>query len=156
MLATVFLMQPMGQLAATLVSMAAVAIARHHHHGSDEVAIDVAWRWVIGIGALWATIALLFRLTIPESPRYTLDVRNNVPQANHDRRYFHDAPRGVEETTLHRRNVSVSQAPSPSGSAMSPDGIHAHDEQLGRVSGASVLVSSVEIRWWASQSGGRG
>lgn len=47
-------------------------------------AIDQCWRTVIGIGVVPACIALYFRLTIPETPRYTMDIERNIKQASQD------------------------------------------------------------------------
>lgn len=49
----------------------------------DEVckkSLDQMWRILIGFGAVPGCIALYYRLTIPESPRYTLDVKNEINQ----------------------------------------------------------------------------
>jgi PHS family inorganic phosphate transporter-like MFS transporter len=42
------------------------------------------WRVVIGFGAVPAYIALYYRLTIPETPRYTFDINRDVVQASED------------------------------------------------------------------------
>ncbi len=42
------------------------------------------WRVLIGFGAVPACIALYYRLTIPETPRYTFDVARDVEQAGQD------------------------------------------------------------------------
>lgn len=42
------------------------------------------WRLLIGFGCIPAAIALYFRLTIPETPRFSLDVEGDLPQAFHD------------------------------------------------------------------------
>lgn len=97
MIATVFLMQSMGQLAACLVSMILIAIVRQRQFTNEKVAIDIAWRWVIGIGGVPALVSLIFRLTIPESPRYTLDVLEDVYQAGLDSAYFLGGDAGNNE-----------------------------------------------------------
>ena len=43
--------------------------------------VDRVWRIVVGVGAVLALVTLLFQLTIPESPRFLLDVRGNVDTA---------------------------------------------------------------------------
>ncbi|EFR02715.1 inorganic phosphate transporter PHO84 [Nannizzia gypsea CBS 118893] len=100
MISTVFYMQPCGYLAATLVALIAMAA----HGGSiphniptrveDIVsctdnpecrrAMDSVWRWVIGIGAVPSAIAIFFRFSIPESPRYTMEVLNRPDEALED------------------------------------------------------------------------
>lgn len=42
------------------------------------------WRVLIGFGAVPACIALYYRLTIPETPRYTFDVARDVEKAGED------------------------------------------------------------------------
>ena len=46
--------------------------------------IDYMWRLLIGLGCVPGAIALYFRLTIPETPRFTKDVERNVKQATQD------------------------------------------------------------------------
>jgi hypothetical protein len=36
--------------------------------------IDFCWRLLIGLGAVPGAVALYFRLTLPETPRFTMDV----------------------------------------------------------------------------------
>ena len=42
------------------------------------------WRLLIGLGCVPGCVALYFRLTIPETPRFTMDVERNVHQAAAD------------------------------------------------------------------------
>ena len=46
--------------------------------------VDYCWRLLIGLGCVPAVIALYFRLTIPETPRFTMDVERNVRRAAED------------------------------------------------------------------------
>ena len=46
--------------------------------------VDFMWRLLIGLGCVPACIALYFRLTIPETPRFTMDIERNVQQAASD------------------------------------------------------------------------
>lgn len=46
--------------------------------------IDHAWRILIGFGCVPGVIALYFRLTIPETPRFTMDIERNIDQAAQD------------------------------------------------------------------------
>jgi MFS transporter, PHS family, inorganic phosphate transporter len=43
--------------------------------------LDYCWRILIGFGCLPGVVALYFRLTIPETPRFTMDIERNVKQA---------------------------------------------------------------------------
>lgn len=84
-MAAVFSNQGLGQIAAGIVAMILVAGYKgdleRAKSGSDCVgdckkACDQMWRVLIGFGAVPGCIALYFRLTISESPRYTLDVND--------------------------------------------------------------------------------
>jgi PHS family inorganic phosphate transporter-like MFS transporter len=46
--------------------------------------VDKMWRIIVGFGAVPGCIALYFRLTIPETPRYTFDVDQDVQKAEAD------------------------------------------------------------------------
>jgi hypothetical protein len=52
--------------------------------------VDRIWRYVVGFGAILAVIALWLRLTIPESPRFALDVAYDAESAVRDIRKFHN------------------------------------------------------------------
>lgn len=96
MLATVFFMQPVGYLLATLVSMVALAGYKSHltqlstdgHETcvDDDClrALDSVWRWIIGFGTIPAALAIFLRFSIPESPRYTIEVLNRPDEALED------------------------------------------------------------------------
>jgi PHS family inorganic phosphate transporter-like MFS transporter len=102
MLSWVFFAQPVGQLLANVLSLAAVEaykpwIEQKMHHcpvTNDECfrAIDRLWRLVVGIGIIPAVIALAFRFTIPESPRYTLDILQNTQGTLEDTANYYGAP----------------------------------------------------------------
>lgn len=104
MLAAVFLMQPMGQLCASAVGWFTLlgmnkyrlsyyaSVAQNGIDQNTKVIVDGPWRWVTGIGALLAFIAIVFRLTITDPGRYTLDVMN-------------DPDRAVRETEQHYRRA---------------------------------------------------
>ena len=88
MLASVFIMQPLGQLSAYLVGLITFTvlnrvynIENNRDHAIVAPIADQAWRWVTGLGAIPAMIALIFRLTIPESGRWTLDVQGEADRA---------------------------------------------------------------------------
>ena len=46
--------------------------------------VDYCWRILIGLGCVPGVVALYFRLTIPETPRFTMDIERNVRQAADD------------------------------------------------------------------------
>lgn len=71
--------------AAALTALAIVAsfksalLANHNDDMFREV--DFMWRLLIGLGCIPACIALYFRLTVPETPRFTMDIEQKVQQA---------------------------------------------------------------------------
>src|ERR1041384_2269141 len=80
MMAAVFAMQGFGILAAAIVSLA-VLTAFKSSILEDILAIDYCWRLVLGLGVIPGLFALYFRLTIPETPRYTMDVDHDINKA---------------------------------------------------------------------------
>ncbi|KAM4058635.1 major facilitator superfamily protein [Hirsutella rhossiliensis] len=104
MMAAVFAMQGLGQLGAALVMLFVTLGFKSHLEpaptvaqcdGDCRIAVDKMWRTLIGIGAVPACIALYFRLTIPETPRYTFDVARDVEKAQDDvKAYMSGKPEG--------------------------------------------------------------
>ena len=104
MMGSVFAMQGIGQFAAAMVSLvvtegfkASLERAKTVDKciGPCGLAVDKMWRVVIGFGAVPGCIALYYRLTIPETPRYTFDVDRDVIQAGSDVKAFKAGlPRG--------------------------------------------------------------
>jgi MFS transporter, PHS family, inorganic phosphate transporter len=95
MMATVFLMQPLGQLMASVVGLVVLIAVGGHYNLATETdrtsaatVVDRIWRYVVGVGAIPALVAIAFRLTIPESPRYTLDVDNDGARALRDTQMY--------------------------------------------------------------------
>ncbi|KAH8674776.1 major facilitator superfamily domain-containing protein [Tricladium varicosporioides] len=93
MMGAVFAMQGIGQLVAGLIMLfvtlgfkQSLLTAKTYAtcQGVCGVAVDKMWRTLIGFGAVPACIALYYRLTIPETPRYTFDVARDVEKANED------------------------------------------------------------------------
>lgn len=93
MMGSVFAMQGFGQFGAAIVALCAAAGFKESLKlspsaakcdGDCALAVDKMWRIVIGFGAVPGCIALYYRLTIPETPRYTFDVARDVVQAGSD------------------------------------------------------------------------
>lgn len=97
MLASVFFCQPIGQLLGMVVSLVVITASRKWIPTDSEICttdecirtLDSAWRWIVGFGSIPAVVALFFRLTIPESPRYLLDVAGQVKGAANDTREYY-------------------------------------------------------------------
>ncbi|KKK12945.1 hypothetical protein P175DRAFT_0527613 [Aspergillus ochraceoroseus IBT 24754] len=84
MIASVFFMQPLGQIAGNLVSLIVVAASRKQGYEDLTRTVDVMWRWVVGIGVVPGVIATVFRFIIPESPRFLLEIEDDPVQAEFD------------------------------------------------------------------------
>ena len=120
MLAAVFFCQPLGQLIAVLIAFATTAGFRSYIsslsndtscsvQALDPVGIecartvDRAWRLVAGLGSVPAVVAMVFRLTIPESVYYILDIKNDSNEAMHAKDYFGSSEnlrRGDQDTVF--------------------------------------------------------
>ncbi|KIH90112.1 MFS transporter, PHS family, inorganic phosphate transporter [Sporothrix brasiliensis 5110] len=93
MMGAVFAMQGLGQLTAAFVMLFVTLGFKESLSTSTKVAnctgvcalaVDKMWRTLIGFGAVPGCIALYYRLTIPETPRYTFDVARDVEKADED------------------------------------------------------------------------
>src|SRR5437773_6145738 len=93
MMGAVFAMQGIGQFGAAAIALITASGFKESLKTASTVAtcsgvcglaVDKMWRVVIGFGAVPGCIALYFRLTIPETPRYTFDVARDVEKAGAD------------------------------------------------------------------------
>ncbi|KAJ5820319.1 major facilitator superfamily domain-containing protein [Penicillium riverlandense] len=116
MMAAVFLMQPLGQLLAVAVGWGVMAglmrsrdLQGYADHGPafEKLSVekqqqilstlDSVWRWVVGVGCIPALLAIVWRFSIPESPRYTMDVAHDPLQAlSATKRQFRRTARLIE------------------------------------------------------------
>ncbi|KAL4773877.1 major facilitator superfamily domain-containing protein [Aspergillus nidulans var. acristatus] len=84
MIASVFFMQPLGQIAGNVVSLIVVVLSKKQGHDDVTRTVDIMWRWVVGIGVVPGVIATFFRFLIPESPRFLLEIEDDPVQAEFD------------------------------------------------------------------------
>ncbi|KAF7312350.1 Inorganic phosphate transporter [Mycena indigotica] len=88
MMTAVFAAQGWGNFTAGIVSLIVVVAFKSKILAEPALNqlnhIDYMWRILIGIGCIPGVIALYFRLTIPETPRFTMDIERNVIQATDD------------------------------------------------------------------------
>lgn len=95
MMAAVFSMQGIGQLAAAIVALITTVAFKDQYiigttgswsscHDACQLAGDRAWRIIIGFAAVPACFALYYRITIPETPRYTFDIAHDIEKAQAD------------------------------------------------------------------------
>ncbi|OAP61443.1 phosphate:H+ symporter [Fonsecaea erecta] len=93
MMGAVFAMQGIGQFTAAIIAL--IVVTGFHQSlktaetvdlcdGVCQLAVDKMWRVIIGFGAVPGCVALYFRLTIPETPRYTFDVARDSEKAVED------------------------------------------------------------------------
>ncbi|CEQ42616.1 SPOSA6832_04458 [Sporobolomyces salmonicolor] len=87
MMVATFWSQGWGQFAAAIVSIVCLAAFKKQIL-NDPVDyarhLDFVWRLLIGLGAVPGAVALYFRLTLPETPRFTMDIERNIKQASSD------------------------------------------------------------------------
>ncbi|KAK0460022.1 inorganic phosphate transporter [Desarmillaria tabescens] len=87
MMNAVFAFQGWGNFSAALVSLIVTSAYKNsilHDTPPNYNHVDYMWRLLIGIGCVPGVIALYFRLTIPETPRFTMDIERNIQQASAD------------------------------------------------------------------------
>ncbi|KAG1722226.1 major facilitator superfamily domain-containing protein [Suillus paluster] len=87
LMTAVFAAQGWGYFASSLVGIIVVQAYKNSILNAPfpcVVPVDYIWRLMIGLGCVPGVIALYFRLTIPETPRFTMDVERNVAQATAD------------------------------------------------------------------------
>ncbi|KAI7852174.1 major facilitator superfamily domain-containing protein [Circinella umbellata] len=80
MMALIFSMQGIGNLAAAIVTLILLAIFKGAIN-DDVFNLDYVWRLCIGLGAVPAVATIYLRFTMPESPRYAMDVEHDVEAA---------------------------------------------------------------------------
>ncbi|KAK1069662.1 acid phosphatase pho5, partial [Friedmanniomyces endolithicus] len=109
MMGSVFAMQGMGQFAAGIIALIvtvgfkeSLLTAKTSSYadctGVCGLAVDKMWRTIIGMGAVPGCIALYYRLTIPETPRYTFDVSRDVVKGGSDiKAYLTSKPEGIPD-----------------------------------------------------------
>ncbi|KAJ3477263.1 hypothetical protein NLG97_g8885 [Lecanicillium saksenae] len=124
MVAAVFSMQGLGQLMAAVVGLITTVAFRGAYEGigadgpcdaACRIAADRSWRIIVGVGAIPACLAMYYRITIPETPRYTFDVQHDVDRADADIRAYVSSTRPKDtvsniHTHLHRSELAVPQA----------------------------------------------
>ncbi|OCH93054.1 phosphate transporter [Obba rivulosa] len=87
LMAVVFSNYGWGQLGATIASTVVVSAYKSsilHDEAALLRDLDQIWRLIVGFGCIPAAVAIYFRFTIPETPRFTMDIESNVVQAAKD------------------------------------------------------------------------
>ncbi|CCG83198.1 Phosphate:H symporter [Taphrina deformans PYCC 5710] len=125
MMAAVFANQGWGQLTAGIVALVctvgfkdSISSGGTSCNARCQVALDKSWRIIYGFGAVPACAALYFRLTIPETIRYTLDVEGDETTATKDAIQYVSGSMGaakltVDEEAAAMRNRQVRNPTAP-------------------------------------------
>ncbi|KAF0555070.1 phosphate transporter [Gigaspora margarita] len=83
MISAVFAMQGFGILTAGIVSVVTLGAYRESIVITDKY-IDPVWRIILVFGAIPAILGFYFRVTIPETPRFTMDILGDIEKAERD------------------------------------------------------------------------
>ena len=138
-MASIFLMQSLGQLTASAVAYGvAVHLNKCQSLSQSACDIDVAgravdqfWRTVIGVGAFPAAIAILLRFSMRESTRWNLSARgemaDRVPQAANGAARPSNPAEGTR-STAHEAPVSEGSAPIASAAQGHGSGNGSHGD----------------------------
>jgi PHS family inorganic phosphate transporter-like MFS transporter len=131
MVAAVFSMQGIGQLTAAVVALVVTVSFKNSFVTAEnvaacdyacQVAADRSWRIIVGFGALPACFALYYRITIPETPRYTFDVAHDVEKADADiKAYMASQSEGDVDPITQARMLKVASPSLNIPSASWPD-----------------------------------
>jgi PHS family inorganic phosphate transporter-like MFS transporter len=140
MLSVVFFTQSIGALLANLVAIIVVASLRNSLPedanavtcaGTCVEAVDIMWRWIVGLGAVPPAFAILIRWWIPESPRYTLEVEKNPERAKKDMNaYYHPGPALLHMTSSAMPGFDSSTAVHSSGRSINSPATITFGEQI--------------------------
>ncbi|CAM0136340.1 unnamed protein product [Umbelopsis sp. WA50703] len=106
MIAAVFSMQGFGNVAAALVTLIVLACFKVPVQ-NNVVNLDYVWRICVGLGAVPAAATVYFRLTLPESPRYSVDVIGDKEAAQKALEINKWVPADDKEASLHHRDSLV-------------------------------------------------
>ena len=117
----VFAMQGIGQFTAAIIALIVTAGFKGSLEsatkastctGACQPAVDKMWRVIIGFGAVPGCIALYYRLTIPETPRYTFDVARDVEKAGADAKAYMNGQSEGNLDEIQRATTMVQVSPA--------------------------------------------
>ncbi|CAO0791038.1 unnamed protein product [Mucor circinelloides] len=145
MMAAVFAMQGIGQLSAGLVGLICTA-AFQSAIKADQTKLDFVWRLVIGLGAIPGVCALYYRLTIPETPRFTIDVEQKVEKGIRDAKAFIERGASAGDYTDNIAIARISTSPKASWSDFCR---HFGQWQNGKILlGAAYSWFALDVAWY--------
>ena len=149
MLAWLFFMQPFGQFFASVVAAVVTTSFQsrmqcqyiaYSESSEDLRAVDRSWRLIVGIGGLPAIFAMIIRLQIPESPRYTLDVLLAGGKALDDTKSYYLAVEGD--------NIPIEGGVNPRHGGVTRRNTHERRQDAQRQSRPRKLRPTFK-EWWS-------
>ncbi|ORX97491.1 phosphate transporter [Basidiobolus meristosporus CBS 931.73] len=111
MIAAVFASQGTGILVGALFTVIMLAIFQGAIR-ADQNNFDYVWRLMLAFGCVPAIFTVYFRLTMPESPRYTLEVNGDAEKAAEDLRGIMDIEEKDHLEAQHKIAKVNSQQPT--------------------------------------------
>ncbi|CAI9115271.1 OLC1v1016126C1 [Oldenlandia corymbosa var. corymbosa] len=154
-IAAVFSMQGFGILVGSTVIMVTCAVfnraSGHPDRPAPEV-VDLAWRVILMIGAIPAGLTFYWRMTMPETARYTALIENNVVKATKDmQKVFNlslspiaEEPDGEEDDQINPESqIPTTSSSTSSYPLFSKEFLHRHGRDLFSCSLAWFLVDVV-------------
>lgn len=148
-IAAVFAMQGLGQLAASLVTLIVVIAYKDslipirtvgECIGECAMTADKMWRIIIAFGGIPGWFALYYRLTVPETPRYTFDVLYDVEKASVDARKYRYGKQGnvVNPITQAKARSEMAKYKTPKPSIMEVLRFYTQKKQAIKLFGTSM------------------
>ncbi|KAF9186180.1 Inorganic phosphate transporter pho84 [Haplosporangium sp. Z 767] len=107
LMSIIFSMQGIGNMMASVMTLIILACFKSSII-ADVDNLDYVWRVCIGIGCIPAVSTIYLRLTMPESPRYAMDVQNDAEKAQ--RAVARATAKEVKETNVSTADVVAQQA----------------------------------------------
>jgi len=115
--------------------------------GQCALTVDKMWRIIIAFGGIPGWFALYYRLTIPETPRYTFDVLYDVEKASVDARKYRYGKQGnvVNPVTQAQTRRDMAKYKTPRPSLMEVFRFYSQKKQAIRLFGTSMSWLYVPI-----------
>ncbi|EFQ91451.1 hypothetical protein CFE70_008702 [Pyrenophora teres f. teres 0-1] len=158
-IASVFAMQGLGQLASALVTLAVVTVYKRDLMavagvgeciGQCTLNVDKMWRIIIGFGGIPGWFALYYRLTIPETPRYTFDVLYDVEKASVDARKYRYGSQGnvLDPVSQARAHHEMAKYKTPRPTFMEVLRFYSQRQQAIRLFGTSMSWFFLDLAFY--------
>ncbi|OQR92893.1 inorganic phosphate transporter [Achlya hypogyna] len=107
-IATVFAMQGFGIITGATMAIIVLAAFKNPIIADGAVNLGYCWRILAGFGAIPALAAVYWRLRIPETPRFTVDVLGDAEQGVRNANQFLDGAKHDDNGTVPKPNTSKS------------------------------------------------